>query len=58
MGPFWLPRIRPRMPWLSELLSFSTPGGLRWQSDLGPDAEFNSGLEVVTLFMGLLGDIE
>lgn len=46
------------MPWLSELLSFSTPGGLRWQSDLGPDAEFNSGLEVVTLFMGLLGDIE
>lgn len=58
MGPFWLPRIRPRMSWLSELLSFSTPGGLRWQSGLGPDGEFNSRLQVATLFMVLLGDTE
>lgn len=57
MGPFWLPLIRPRMSWLPELLSFSTPGGLRWQSDLGPD-EFNSRLQVDTLFMVLLGDSE
>lgn len=58
MGPFWLPRICPRMSWLSELLSFSTPGGLRWQSDLGPDGKFNSRLQEATLFMVLLGDIE
>lgn len=50
------------MSWPSELLSLSTLGGLRWQSDLGPVGEVNGRLQGVTLpgcvVMVVLGDIE
>lgn len=56
MAELWLFRFRPRLSWLSKLLSFSMRGGLGWHPGLGLDVDVDSRLQVaVILLMGLLG---